>query len=76
MAPILPPSLPPILPREAVVRRWLAVTLIVGGAVLLWIAPQTWHGVLLLALGVLLELLGSAFGNRRRARRRTFGDRS
>jgi len=33
MAPILPPSLPPILPREAVVRRWLAVTLIVGGAV-------------------------------------------
>ena len=76
MAPISPPTLPPTLPREAVVRRWLAVTLIVGGALLLWIAPQTWHGALLLTMGVLLELLGMAFGMRRRTRRRTFGDRS
>lgn len=60
----------------AVVRRWIAVTLMVIGAVLLWIAPQTWHGALLLALGVLLELLGVALGGRRRAQRRELDDPS
>lgn len=39
-------------------RRALALTLIVLGGVLMYLAPEIWAGVAVLLLGVLLELAG------------------
>jgi hypothetical protein len=39
-------------------RRALALTLIVLGGVLMYLAPEIWAGVAVLVLGVLLELAG------------------
>lgn len=61
---------------KAPARRWLSLTLIALGAVLIVLAPQTWPGGLLLALGVLLELIGMAFGDRRRSDSLNQRDRS
>jgi len=61
---------------KTVARRWLSGTFIVLGAVVIFLAPQTWPGGLLLALGVLLELIGMAFSHRRRADSSNSGDRS
>ncbi len=41
-------------------RRILAGFLVVLGGVLLFLAPEMWAGLLLLALGVLIELAGIA----------------
>lgn len=41
-------------------RRALAGFLVVLGGVLLFLAPEMWFGVVLLALGVLIELAGIA----------------
>jgi energy-converting hydrogenase Eha subunit E len=51
------------------VRRSLTATLVVLGAALIFLAPETWSGMLLLVLGVLLELIGVSLGHRRRGRR-------
>lgn len=41
-------------------RRVLAIFLVLLGGVLLFLAPEMWVGVVLLALGVLIELAGIA----------------
>ncbi|MDT3706391.1 MAG: hypothetical protein ROZ09_06150 [Thiobacillus sp.] len=39
-------------------RRILAIFLVVAGGVLLFLAPEAWAGLGVLALGVLIELVG------------------
>lgn len=46
------------------IRRTGALILVVLGAVLMFLAPEVWQGALLLALGVLLELVGIALEHR------------
>lgn len=46
------------------VRRAVAALLCIAGAALLLFAPETWAGVLLLALGVSIEAVGIAIGRR------------
>ena len=46
--------------RKPRIRRSAAVILVVLGAILMFLAPEVWQGALLLALGILLELLGIA----------------
>jgi hypothetical protein len=41
-------------------RRVLAIFLVVLGGVLLFLAPEMWAGLVVLALGVLIELAGIA----------------
>jgi len=41
-------------------RRASAVTLVVLGAILMFLAPEAWPGALVLALGIVLELVGIA----------------
>ena len=62
------------LPESACARRILAGTLIVLGAVLIFIAPETWPGMALLALGVLVELIGMWLGHHRRSHLTQFHD--
>jgi hypothetical protein len=50
-------------------RRSLSATLIVLGAALIFFAPETWSGMVLLVLGVLLELIAVSLCHRRRGRR-------
>ena len=45
-------------------RRGLAVFLVVLGGVLMYLAPEIWAGVIVLALGVILELAGIALERR------------
>ena len=54
-------------PEKITVRRILAVTFIVLGAVLILLAPETWPGAALLAQGVLIELIGMSISHHRRA---------
>lgn len=39
-------------------RRTGALILVVLGAILMLLAPEVWQGALLLALGVVIELIG------------------
>jgi len=39
-------------------RRLLAVLLIIVGAILLWLAPESPGGIILLILGIAVELIG------------------
>ena len=41
-------------------RRVLAIVLVVVGGLLMALAPEMWIGLLLLALGVVIELAGIA----------------
>jgi hypothetical protein len=41
-------------------RRVLAVILVVLGGVLMFLAPEIWAGLIVLALGVAIELAGIA----------------
>ena len=45
-------------------RRVLAIFLVVLGGVLLFLAPEMWAGLVLLALGVVIELAGIALERR------------
>ena len=40
------------------IRRTGALILVVLGAILMLLAPEVWQGALLLALGVIIELIG------------------
>ena len=42
-------------------RRIAGITLIVAGALLMWLSPETLSGALVMGAGVALELLGVAF---------------
>lgn len=46
------------------IRRTGALIMVALGAVLMFLAPEVWQGALLLALGVLLELVGIALEHR------------
>lgn len=46
--------------RKRRARRVLALSLIVLGGVLMFLAPPIWAGVIVLALGVVVELAGIA----------------
>ncbi|HUL41559.1 MAG TPA: hypothetical protein VLV32_06620 [Burkholderiales bacterium] len=39
-------------------RRALAAALLVLGAVLMWLAPEVWWGLVLFAVAIALELVG------------------
>ena len=41
-------------------RRLLAIALVVAGGLLMWLAPEATAGVVLLAVGVVLEIAGIA----------------
>jgi len=45
-------------------RRLLAMLLVILGAALIFLAPETWPGALLLALGAVVELVGIAIKRR------------
>jgi drug/metabolite transporter (DMT)-like permease len=45
-------------------RRALGAALVVAGAVLMWLAPEVWSGILLLAAGIGLEAVGIALEHR------------
>lgn len=42
------------------IRRTGALVMVVLGAILMLLAPEVWPGALLLALGVIIELVGIA----------------
>lgn len=46
--------------RRTHIRRPLAVALMLLGAVMMYSAPASWEGALVLALGVAIELAGIA----------------
>ncbi len=46
--------------RNSRLRRAGAAILVVLGGILMFLAPEVWQGLVLLALGILLELLGIA----------------
>lgn len=46
--------------RKPHIRRPLAVLLMILGAAMMYLAPQTWAGILLLVLGVSVEVAGIA----------------
>lgn len=46
--------------RKRRTRRGLAIVLVVLGGVLMALAPEIWAGLLVLALGVVVELAGIA----------------
>ena len=62
------------LAEKVTARRALAGALIVLGAVLIWLAPETWAGAALLALGVLVELVGVSLSRQRCAAQRNSHD--
>lgn len=45
-------------------RRVLAMFLVVLGGVLMYLAPEIWAGLVVLALGVVVELAGIALEHR------------
>lgn len=45
-------------------RRWLSVFLVALGGVLMFLAPEIWAGLGVLALGVIIELAGIAMERR------------
>lgn len=46
--------------RKTHIRRPVAVALMAAGALLMYSAPASWEGALILALGVSIELAGIA----------------
>ncbi|MCK9382553.1 MAG: hypothetical protein M0P95_16005 [Sulfuritalea sp.] len=50
--------------RKTALRRSLALVLIILGAALMFLAPETWAGLAILTTGVSLELIGIALRHR------------
>ncbi len=46
--------------RNPRIRRAGAMIMVILGAILMLLAPEVWQGALLLALGVVVELVGIA----------------
>lgn len=40
------------------IRRTVALIMVVLGGILMFLAPEVWQGALLLALGIVIELIG------------------
>ena len=53
-----------VLIRHKGLRRALGAVLVGVGAVLMWLAPEVWSGVVLLAAGIALEIAGIALEHR------------
>ena len=53
-----------VLIRHKGLRRALGALLVGVGAVLMWLAPEVWSGVMLLAAGIALEIAGIALEHR------------
>ncbi|HSN42316.1 MAG TPA: hypothetical protein VLT92_19255 [Burkholderiales bacterium] len=53
-----------ILIKNKRVRRGIGLALVVAGGLLMWLAPEADVGIILLAAGVLLELVGIALEQR------------
>lgn len=49
---------------KTAIRRPIAVLLVAVGAAMMFLAPETWAGLALLALGVALEAAGIALRHR------------
>lgn len=62
--------------EKTAARRMLAGALVVLGAALIWLAPETRAGAALLALGLLVELVGVSVSHHRRAQSRDSRDSS
>lgn len=50
--------------KTSVVRRSMALLLVTLGALVMFLAPETWVGLALLTLGIFLELIGIALRHR------------
>ena len=50
--------------RKPHLRRPLAALLVIAGALVMFLAPETWAGVLLLALGITIEVIGITLKHR------------
>jgi len=44
--------------KNTPIRRTVALVMVVLGGILMLLAPEVWQGALLLALGVIIELIG------------------
>ncbi len=44
--------------KRTIHRRILGTTLILFGALLLWLAPEIWSGVVMILIAIALEILG------------------
>jgi drug/metabolite transporter (DMT)-like permease len=53
-----------VLVKYKRLRRAVGATLVVAGAVLMWLAPEVWSGVVLLVAGIALEAAGIALEHR------------
>jgi len=53
-----------VLIKHKRLRRALGVVLVAAGAVLMWLAPEVWSGVVLLTAGIALEIAGIALEHR------------
>lgn len=51
--------------RKPHIRRPLAALLMILGAAMMYLAPQTWAGILLLVLGVSVEVAGIALNRKK-----------
>jgi uncharacterized membrane protein YccC len=49
-----------VLIKHKGLRRALGAVLVGAGAVLMWLAPEAWSGVVLLVAGIALEIAGIA----------------
>ena len=49
-----------VLIKHKGLRRALGAVLVGAGAVLMWLAPEVWSGVVLLVAGIALEVAGIA----------------
>lgn len=50
--------------KRTAIRRPIALALVVLGAALMFLAPETWAGLALLAVGISLEVIGIALRHR------------
>jgi len=53
-----------VLIKHKGLRRALGAVLVGVGAVLMWLAPEVWSGLVLLAAGIALEIAGIALEHR------------
>jgi uncharacterized membrane protein YccC len=58
-----------VLIKRKGLRRALGAVLVGVGAVLMWLAPEVWSGLVLLAAGIALEIAGIALEHRNRRSR-------
>ena len=52
------------LARPTGSRRFLVLACLAVGGLLMFLAPDTWAGILLLGLGILIEVVGMALSRR------------